>query len=303
MRLRAFGVVAAMGLAAGQAAAAPCMRPAGPGLRDAVPTQSWRSTAADVNWSPPAEVGALTIGHNPWGAADMAAGDALVTDLFVDAKDGSGRLRVRAGAPATKTGLPKGAPYMLVGMHGDHASRDNPFTTRGVPGLWTSDLGSLRAETAGTLIESGPRARYAHAFQTYLYFDRYTGKSHDGAPYLDVMVVFNRVNNPASNVVAERTIDGRPFVIERVDIGGYKDNFYTVQVAVPDRTAFAIDMLAVIETIRQLHNAHTGRADARYWMRAVGTWVEPISGRVDYVIDGLRVTVDGRDYGTVACGR
>lgn len=284
------------------AAADACPQSAGPAFAGLSLARNWRSTAGKVVWTAPADVGPVAVGHNPWGAADMAADDALETDLFVGAND-TARLRVRANAPATSTGMPKGAPYMLVGLHADHASRNNPFTTRGTPGIWTDSLKGLRAETSGTLIASDPGARYAHALQTYLYFDRYTGSAHDGAPYLDIMVVFNRVRVPSCCIVADRVIDGRRFTIERVDVGGYKDNFYTVHLSGPARTSLSIDLLAVVETIRELHNAHTGRTDTRYWMRSVGTWLEPFFGRIDYVIDGLRVTVDGRDYGAVVCGK
>jgi len=281
---------------------ATCAAPAGPDVSGLDVVRAWSSGAGGADWTEDVDIGGLSINHNPWSATTMEPGDRLDSILYVDPGRSVARLRTISGAPATRDWMPKGAPFLMVGVHSTYESSPNPFVTDGRTGIWTDTLERLEAATSGTLIAADPDARYIHALQTYLYFEPYTGLDHAGAPYLDVMIAFNRNGVDVCCAAAERVFSGERFTVFRADVGGYQGNFYTVQLQGPQRTALAIDLLPVIDALREIHNEHAGRADERYWMRSIGTWVEPFSGRLDYVIDGLAVRVDDRVFGALACG-
>ena len=109
------------------------------------------------------------------------------------------------------------------------------------------------------------------------------------------MIAFNRNGVDVCCAAAERVLlRGSGSRSSARTSAATRATSYTVQLQGPQRTALAIDLLPVIDALREIHNEHAGRADERYWMRSIGTWVEPFSGRLDYVIDGLAVRVDDR---------
>ncbi len=260
-------------------------------------------TSAPGDWVYPGD--AYVAYANPWNAGGMASGDWLRVELSDGSSTEPPEMRV-TGELTRGSGLPKGAPTMIIGAHYNLESRVNPFTSDGKRGLFTAGIDDMSVSVGGAKNASA-NGEYFRAIQLYMTYERFTGDNWGGyaGKMFDIQIRLDTVNYPGGKPrydAQDVMIGKHKFDVAWEENGYINGNAIHYQFDL-DPSSVAVDDLdldALIEFIRVSNNAEYGRKDAGFWLYQVASWIEPISGRIDATVSAPVLELDGRTYGPSA---
>lgn len=271
-------------------------------------TKTWASTQAAQDWTTTSAVAPFVIYQSPWGAWDMAPGDVFNAELRADQTLSPAwpALRTITGPLQFGSGLPKGAPMIILGAHFDLTSSPNPFTTGGLRGIRSDAITEWRAATR-LRDRSEASASLNAAVQTYATVvpTQVAGWADQNTEqWFDIQVRHwwpNFPDPPSERLRGTVTLGGVEYRIYRNPTEGtVRPGSGTIGYGViPTRQTLLAqhDMKAIIDWIVADHNAVTAQSLPGLYIYQCATWVEPRSGVIDATTEGFEVRFNGATYG------